>query len=222
MPNHIKNRLEIIGDEEKIKEVKDFLYSEVEEDGAKIELAIDYNKILPMPKELDITSSSYGSDALKGLFGISDGKYCFSSQSELLERILKLDNDVKAIAIELGLKYYKNIKNYGYATWYQWRVANWGTKWGAYDTSYLNDNTIEWQTAWNGSIKMMQKVSEKYPAVLLNYSYADEDTGSNCQRLTIKSGEIIKQEIPLSGSKEALDLALELWLDIKESNNVWK
>jgi hypothetical protein len=48
MPDYVENKLIINGDEEKIKEVVDFLKSKDELTGEDI--AIDFNKITPMPK----------------------------------------------------------------------------------------------------------------------------------------------------------------------------
>jgi len=45
MPNNIKNRLEIIGTENQVNEVLDFLRGELFDDGS--EMFIDFNKIIP-------------------------------------------------------------------------------------------------------------------------------------------------------------------------------
>jgi hypothetical protein len=48
MPNHIKNKLEIIGTSEQVKEVRDFLKGDNYEDGSPC--YVDFNKILPIPE----------------------------------------------------------------------------------------------------------------------------------------------------------------------------
>lgn len=58
MANEIKNRLEFIGDEEKVKEVMEFLRTG--------EQAIDFNNITPMPKWV------YGSDPSVRTIGKED------------------------------------------------------------------------------------------------------------------------------------------------------
>lgn len=49
MPNHITNRLTIIGTEEQVKQVREAIKGEGEDQ------FIDFNKVAPMPKELEGT-----------------------------------------------------------------------------------------------------------------------------------------------------------------------
>ena len=51
MPNHITNRLELVGDQSKINELLEAVRYDNEPIGT-----LDFNKIIPMPKSLDITS----------------------------------------------------------------------------------------------------------------------------------------------------------------------
>ena len=63
----------------------------------------------------------------------------------------------------------KNIKEHGYADWYDWQVNNWGTKW---DIGPLNmeieiiDNEhriyVDFGSAWSPPIGAMRKLFEKY------------------------------------------------------------
>ncbi len=49
-----------------------------------------------------------------------------------------------------------NIEKYGYASWYQWAIATWGTKWDAYDLEIVSETydsegghlTVTFDTAW--------------------------------------------------------------------------
>lgn len=70
MPNHITSRLQVEGKPEDVKRLFDFIKSDAkDEDGDSI--LIDFNKILPMPAELDVESSSEGADGKKYLLGHS-------------------------------------------------------------------------------------------------------------------------------------------------------
>ena len=44
------------------------------------------------------------------------------------------------------------VEKYGYASWYEWNIANWGTKWDAYDISIDEDLgrelRVQFDTAW--------------------------------------------------------------------------
>lgn len=63
------------------------------------------------------------------------------------------DDLTNAIA-SFGVKdeHAENIEKYGYAHWYDFCVAEWGTKWDAYEVDILEDKddtlTISFDTAW--------------------------------------------------------------------------
>jgi len=53
-------------------------------------------------------------------------------------------------------------------TWYEWAVANWGTKWGACDVGYDykegNDTVLyDFSSAWSPPVDWFEKVIEYYP-----------------------------------------------------------
>ena len=60
MPNHVTNRLNLIGEQSRIDELLDKIKNDELGRGT-----IDFNKIIPMPEALDIESGSVESDAIK-------------------------------------------------------------------------------------------------------------------------------------------------------------
>ena len=60
MPNHVTNVLKFDCSEERFLEIANFLRMEGEPLGS-----VDFNKLIPMPKELDIESGSRGMNGLK-------------------------------------------------------------------------------------------------------------------------------------------------------------
>ena len=73
-------------------------------------------------------------------------------------------------------QYELNTKVYGYKHWYDWCIANWGTKWGA-DIEYLNrldnnnvDITIE--TAWSPPIYFFNYMESQ--GYVISCQYIDE------------------------------------------------
>jgi len=56
MPNHIKNRLEIIGDNFQVEIIRNFLKGKPFDDGS--ECLIDFNNIIPMPEDLHVDDMS--------------------------------------------------------------------------------------------------------------------------------------------------------------------
>ena len=63
--------------------------------------------------------------------------------------------------------------------WYHWCIANWGTKWDAYelDIEYLDDEQLEltFSTAWSPPEGIVEKLKEKYPE--LNFSCFYDEPG---------------------------------------------
>jgi hypothetical protein len=58
----------------------------------------------------------------------------------------------------------KNIKEYGYSDWYNWNVANWGTKWDVnFDTiNRVDDHCVSgtFQSAWAPPLQAYDKLME--------------------------------------------------------------
>lgn len=93
--------------------------------------------------------------------------------------------------------------------WYEWHKKNWGTKWNAFRTS-SKDNIIEFETAWNGVPELMSKLGVIFPNVEFEYMFADEDLGYNIGHYEFKDTQI-HNHFFVKGSKEAYELAFELW-----------
>ena len=209
MPNHVINNIRISGDPALIRELLESVQADEQSLGS-----IDFNKIIPMPKELGLTESSTGDDGLKWLYLNATSSFFAKREIEEIEKRLKGRNQFEE-AIELGKKYMANIAAYGQKTWYGWSSENWGTKWNALEPSVISENCIEFDTAWAGVIKLMEKLSTFFPDSVFEYKYADEDTGCNCGFGTIKNG-VSEMSFPEKCSREAYELAFDLRPDYKE------
>ena len=200
MPNHVQNRLKIVGKKEDIENVINSVKSDRE--------VIDFNKIVPMPIELDITSSSKGDIGLAIIkkLGAKTSKF----EDIYLQRFNEFTDDEAERMINVGLNYLRNIIKYGYPNWYEWRLENWNTKWNAYDTELKTENEIWFNTAWNNvAEKIVRKLSLMFPNVTFEYSFSDEDTACNCGNATFKNGFFTLDFLD-NHSKEALNLYKEL------------
>jgi hypothetical protein len=196
MPNHITNRLTIIGTEEQVKQVREAIKGEREDQ------FIDFNKIAPIPKELENTQSP--------LTIISQKEY-----DEQEKRIAdgNISDDEKNWGLSRGLTQkladeYK--KKFGYAEWYGWQNANWGTKWNAYSQTDIDENVIEFQTAWSTPYSLLVNLSELFPEITFEVRYADEDFGHNVGEFTLLGDDEILTNIPDGGSDEAYELAMDI------------
>lgn len=204
MPNYIRNKLIIIGSEADIKTVIDNCKS-IDDDGDKI--AMDFNKIIPMPKSLDIEASNWLEEGMKYLMEKAKSQY--EADNEFISKFESYPEDRQQKCVELGRQGLANIAQHDAPTWYEWSRKHWGTKWNACH-SEQTDNAITFETAWNGVTALMVALSKKFPNVSFEYSYADENTAYNCGKYKIAAGRIISEVLPDGGSKEAYELYFEL------------
>lgn len=215
MPNHITNIVSFKGDKKQIELLIKHVQSEKEDtdimgkpNGEKYITHFDFNKIIPMPEELNITSGTEtdkgialidaNSEEAKAMLGYNwkdDNGNIINTYAQLKEYLLKgfKGKDGKqrlADCMKLGQQAIDNIKKYGYKDWYDWAYDNWGTKWNAYDTHIEEDGVITFDTAWACPERVFKKLSTMFPKVEITVKFADEDIGSNCGILTCKNGRV--------------------------------
>jgi hypothetical protein len=245
MPNNIKNRLEIIGSDNQVKEIRDFLKGEPFDDGTP--MVIDFNKIIPMPKGLEANPHSgietwleictgkldFQSAFKDALGGKSYGDVWTQNKENGFNKMMNYMSSTAAIETLMGkrgknianfddaefdifIQCLKNHRQYGYFSWHGWSNKNWGTKWNAYSQKEEAKNTLIFETAWAGVVDLMESLSKKFPDIKLFYEWADEDTGSNCGQCEYLNG-IIKLNKFESGSDDAYELAFKLDPEAKNS-----
>lgn len=222
--------LKITGEATKVAEVFNFIKADEPDKDGKFCL-FDLNKVIPMPSSLDIVSSSTGEDGSKYLLGLSGNivertEYMrsqhFARMKEMEQKYPKMFED----AIKLGKQRLHNIAEYGHSDWYTWRIENWGTKWNTYEYRQLDENTIEFQTAWSGIPDAVAKVAAKFSNVQIEYKYADENISCNVGHFLFR-GEECTDLSPEDGSPEAWALVFDLGVAIEEDyvqqpDGTWK
>jgi hypothetical protein len=76
------------------------------------------------------------------------------------------------------------VEKYGHSDWYNWRVANWGTKWDAADldvspimSAWGEEKSfdITCNTAWAPPTELMCYITEKWPEIVVIGSYIQEE-----------------------------------------------
>lgn len=237
MPNWVTNKLNVSGNKDEIKKLFNSIKGEDEEQ------VIDFNKIIPMPDSLDITSGSITDESIfwalskmkdeeikihidnlknapdllnRNLLNSLQNRFSIKDLPRIKEKAKKFvpDEDMKKLGItdyeSLGKTYLQNLEKYGCTTWYDWCIANWNTKWNAHNCYLLDDHSIEFQTAWSTPENIIKVLSEKYPSLEFEVSYADEDFGYNVGKYTYQNGEIIREYLPDGGSPEADKMAEEI------------
>ncbi len=217
MPNHIQNRLQIIGDNNEVQKVFDHIKSK---DSEGKEIQIDFDKIKSIPKELNVDIHSGIETAVKVALKMQ------KHQNPLVAGLEQLNRDRFKSPLEFTeedwqkyIQCLNNVRAHGFIYWYDWNVSNWGTKWNAYgqgDKRNTSD-TIYFETAWDSPIDLIKELSKMFPLVKLSLAYADEDSGSNTGKLLFENGEALEAYQPTNQSTEAYDIYFELHPDSKSN-----
>lgn len=173
MPNWTYNRL-TVDPEYRSKDIFDFV--------AGKNTSFDFNNVIPMPKSLNIESSSVEEESIiiayckKYHNGIItqknieefDKKYNTHFSWMTAKRVKKdfanADDDKCNKMLILGEIALNNLETYGHPDWYGWCNEHWGTKWNACDPDRYPD-FISFDTAWNAPIPVMEELSRKFPDV---------------------------------------------------------
>jgi len=150
MPNHVTHRIVVTaGDSDQLTEFQELCFTEGE---------FDFEKILPMP------------EALKG---ISSGFTNIDGEQVSLWR--EVDGESVAISV---VEQAELVRDYGTASWYDWCVENWGTKWNAYETDIVYDGTTSieftFNTAWSMPIPIFEELSRRFTDLRFSVQAFDE------------------------------------------------
>jgi hypothetical protein len=220
MPNHVTNNLIFKGSNKDIQELRNAIKG-VDSDGDEIE--IDFNKIIPMPESMHITSGSMvdrGIAILKFTERGDDSELRrmldypwvkaenIKTPQQLVDHFLKEEKGNQDYLKEARIAL-DNIEKYGHKDWYSWSVANWGTKWNAYNIS-SGESSLSFDTAWSTPAQVIEKLSEMFPNIEITLEFADEDFGHNCGIVVFLAGNVIEENIPKGGSAEAYAIATEV------------
>lgn len=205
MPNHVTNILTIKGTEAQVREVRAAVETRgiPEEDwdgkptGKAFDLFIDFNRLIPMAPELRETHSD-------GLVAYLENQFTMvSPTSDLAKEIVRSSPE----GIENFCSAVRNLHKHGHACWYGWAVAKWGTKWNGYDQAEVEPNILSFDTAWSHPAPIFAALSQRFPGVVFEIKYADEDIGRNVGHFLIQDGVKTALERFEPGSKRAQEFA---------------
>ena len=196
MPNYVKNILSFDGDPDQVSR----LFSAIKGENG----LMDFNKLIPMPPELEIESGSRTDAGFKEYMGfVADTGF----RTELEQPYLAAHPEIDREEWDLGKQAFHNIREFGCPTWYEWRVQNWGTKWNA-SSAEIAEGRMSFLTAWNAPEPVIEKLSEMFPTVSIHYVWADEDIGYNCGKRTYQGGVVTQEHIPTGN--QAIQLSSDL------------
>ena len=216
MPNHITNIIEIKGDPQRVRA----LFEAVKSDEYGLG-SIDFNKLVPMPPELDMEEGSRTDRGLKAYKDFIE-VYTFNSKRENFDlsnipekaeqAFLRVRPDIDSATWKLGRQAFQNQQRWGFTTWYGFCTRQWGTKWNAYgyeDGVQFDGKSLRFLTAWSPPEPIIAKLAEMYPDLDFTHQWADEDIGYNCGEDEYHNGSLCGEYRP--AGVEAVEYANGLW-----------
>jgi len=101
---------------------------------------------------------------------------------------------------ELLKKYEANKEKYGYTTWYDWAIENWGTKWSPrieeWEIIDHSDGSggiyAYYETAWSPADGLIREVSKQFPTLLFVVSSEEEGRSFSCVG-AFSNGEMVAE-----------------------------
>lgn len=212
MPNHVLNILRLYGAPDAIRRMQEAVQNPEHGIGS-----ISFDRILPMPKELEIECGSRTEEGLrlyrKFLSEVPTDSLTVPPEQE--QAYLTEHPDINREVWELGRSAWNNLQTYGASGWYDWRCEHWGTKWDAYGFDEAlplehPDGIIAFQTAWDAPHPVMEALAERYPNLTMEHEWADEDIGYNCGMRVYRNGECDEEFEPSEGI-EAIRYSTGVW-----------
>jgi hypothetical protein len=204
MPNHVTTRCIVTGPAEQIIRFREQMIHLEPQTNYKGELMdpviiFDFNRIIPMPQVVKNAESSTTAEFGAELLLLrSERQYAFSRRQTTIpptwmDSILKETGaaaddrlDVVAAAYlklhpdweEAGRKRLTAIAETGYGSWYDWAVAHWDTKWGAYSFAEVSSDPDRYEftfdTAWRFSFPVFTALASSFPTLAFDCTCFDE------------------------------------------------
>jgi hypothetical protein len=219
MPNHVTSLLVLKGSEEQVKKVVERFSTHYEEtpsiafDGTQIFRSED-GKVGYLNTDTNVFEVRDGGTFVGVVEGFKPSmEEAWTRFPDFKKIVVPPDNLFEG---NLGSKEKEMCEREGRPNWYDWNIANWGTKWNAYSCSKISDGEYCFDTAWSAVPHLIAVMSEEFPDVTFEYTYADEDTAYNCGEYVFEGGSAIFENIPEGGSKEAYDVYFKINPDYKE------
>ena len=160
MPNWAYNYLHVSGQRKEIEELKSKIISN---DG------IDLTVFAPTPAILKDTQSPWAESPEphpNWANLLANGEITQEWHDHLIENRRKNH--------EAGIKAFEET---GYHSWYEWSIANWGTKWPpseAYIIEYADTIEIRFHTPWSPPVKLIETIASKNPELTFVLSFTEE------------------------------------------------
>jgi hypothetical protein len=190
MANTISNQLSVYGRVDRVQQVFKFCSSQHASEGSG-EL-MDFSKILPVPKALEIERDFLTEVLAILLYPQED--FLSKNATMSFQRSANILNDGKLSYSFSALKEMMlNIENFGFPTGYHWRIEKWGNGRNAYDSEMLSENSIYFSTAWCDVPEIITELSQLFED--LDFTYSSMNIYNYKQNIyKMRRGEIVYHE----------------------------
>ena len=167
------NSLEIIGTDEQVNEVKNFLKGVPDQNGDV--MCFDFSQVIPVPEELGIQNSRQVRDYL---FNPKESlKHLDPASREFLKSISSDDNveilTGRLIPVLASEDVNENNPQYqksdDMTDYTDWCYSNWDSKYNAFDQQIVGENLINFTTINDTAQLVIHKLSEIFPTVIFIY-----------------------------------------------------
>lgn len=164
MPNHTSNKLFVTGPDESVRRFVDHV-NRADGDGNN---PFDLNALVPMPPQLD----------LGGVPFLDPDKDTRDRLQRTIDQPSSAITDAERALAKTKLTMLDNKEQFGFASWYEWSICKWGTKWntyqhGAWETCE-GGQCLTYETAWNPPVPALLEGSKQFPDLTLTNKAADE------------------------------------------------
>jgi hypothetical protein len=118
-----------------------------------------------------------------------------------------------------------NLEKFGYSGWYDWALANYGTKWGDVETQLHNVGSgkalaeFTFKSAWSPAELLIVKMSRRFPKLTFGLSYTEE-SDAFAGYVIIRNGH--KHEEQDYGTEPPNEVMLDLENHDYDSYSEWR
>jgi len=168
--SEIYNKLTIVGTDEQIKEVIEFIRSTTGKDDEPMH--IDFNTIIEMPSSLNI-EFTYESDVARQ-FLYEDSFYQQGASRLEAWRMFQTVEGDKEKHIEFAIQIQENLQKTGHAFGHDWKQTYWGMKENASSQTLEAPNVITFQTKGAPASKVIAELASIFNDVKFMHQYTVE------------------------------------------------
>ena len=203
MPNHVTNKLIISGPAAVLSKLEEQVKGH---DSCGDDCIFSFNRIKPMPEILkDLSAGTmlnyaiwlasehiYQTKVEQDPMAVAVRAMFKSDPMDMLSRFCSFfectcatraeagewAKQNKPELLDMGMRSVAGYMEHGAVGWYDWSIANWGTKWDAYDISLEREPNgrlvYVFDTAWSPPTPIVEQLMETFPGIGIEHRYFDE------------------------------------------------